>query len=92
MPGDPGALVVTNARAFYTTRAAAGATGTRHSPLPFGGERFLHNSGASRGESADLYLELRGDVIASASEAIQSLLPASGLLRFAGKYGWDFAH
>ena len=34
MPGDPGATVVTNARAFYTTRAAAGATGTRHSPLP----------------------------------------------------------
>jgi hypothetical protein len=34
MPGDPGATVVTNARAFYTTRAAAGATGTRHSPRP----------------------------------------------------------
>jgi hypothetical protein len=34
MPGDPGATVVTNARAFYTPRAAAGATGTRHSPLP----------------------------------------------------------
>jgi hypothetical protein len=36
MPGDPGATVVTNARAFYTTRAAAGATGTRHSPRPLG--------------------------------------------------------
>jgi hypothetical protein len=34
MPGDPGATVVTNARAFYTTRAAAGAPGTRHSPRP----------------------------------------------------------
>jgi hypothetical protein len=34
MPGDPGATVVTNARAYYSTRAAAGATGTRHSPLP----------------------------------------------------------
>ena len=34
MPGDPGATVVTNARAFYTPRAAAGATGTRHSPRP----------------------------------------------------------
>ena len=40
MPGDPGATVVTNARAFYTTRAAAGATGTRHSPRPLSGERF----------------------------------------------------
>jgi hypothetical protein len=34
MPGDPGATVVTNARVYYTPRAAAGATGTRHSPLP----------------------------------------------------------
>jgi hypothetical protein len=34
MPGDPGATVVTNARAYYSTRAAAGATGTRHSPRP----------------------------------------------------------
>ena len=34
MPGDPGATVVTNARAYYSPRAAAGATGTRHSPLP----------------------------------------------------------
>jgi hypothetical protein len=37
MPGDPGATVVTNARAYYSTRAAAGATGTRHSPLPHWG-------------------------------------------------------
>jgi hypothetical protein len=36
MPGDPGATVVTNARAYYSPRAAAGATGTRHSPLPLG--------------------------------------------------------
>src|SRR6185437_333413 len=32
--GCPGATVVTNARATYSTRAAAGATGTRHSPRP----------------------------------------------------------
>jgi hypothetical protein len=57
MPGDSGATVVTNARAYYSTRAAAGATGTRHSPLPAwgsptpsSGESFKHNSGASRGE------------------------------------------
>src|ERR1700733_11604838 len=37
--GCPGEPVVTNARAFYTTRAAAGATGTRLSlrPLIFRG-------------------------------------------------------
>src|SRR3984957_9597053 len=34
MPGDPGATVVTNARVYYTPRAAAGALGTRHSPRP----------------------------------------------------------
>src|SRR5712675_3597139 len=36
MPGDPGATVVTNARAFYTTHAAADALGIRHSPRPPG--------------------------------------------------------
>jgi hypothetical protein len=64
MPGDPGATVVTNARAYYSTRAAAGATGTRHSPLPLGvaprppfqGERFLHNSGVSRRGNAAVRL------------------------------------
>ena len=47
MPGDPGATVVTNARAFYTPRAAAGATGTRHSPRPDFSrcETFTHNPG-----------------------------------------------
>src|SRR3984885_15867620 len=73
MPGDPGATVVTNARATYSTRAAAGATGTRHSPLPsWGSARSLlrvaprplgakdsgNNSGASRGENAEVCLGL----------------------------------
>jgi hypothetical protein len=48
MPGDPGATVVTNARAFYSTRAAAGATGTRHSPRPpFSGRRIQQQLGRS---------------------------------------------
>jgi hypothetical protein len=34
MPDVSGEPVVTNARAFYPPRAAAGATGARHSPLP----------------------------------------------------------
>jgi hypothetical protein len=56
MPGDPGATVVTNARAFYTPRAAAGASGTRHSPRPLLGGSILHNSGASRRGMAEVYL------------------------------------
>ena len=41
--------MVTNARAIYSTRAAAGATGTRCflRPLFSRGKKFLHNSGAS---------------------------------------------
>jgi hypothetical protein len=43
MPGDSGATVVTNARVFYPPRAAAGASGTRHSPLPaWGSAHALH--------------------------------------------------
>jgi hypothetical protein len=39
MPGDPGATVV-NTRVLSTfAHEAAGATGTRHSPRPQGGER-----------------------------------------------------
>src|SRR5258707_9370320 len=34
MPGDPGVTVVTNARVYYTTRAAAGASSARHSLRP----------------------------------------------------------
>jgi hypothetical protein len=37
MPGDPGATVVTNSCALlHFAHEAAGATGTRHSPLPLG--------------------------------------------------------
>jgi hypothetical protein len=34
MPGVSGVTVVTNARVYYTPRAAAGASGARHSPCP----------------------------------------------------------
>jgi hypothetical protein len=48
---------VTNARAFYTTRAAAGATGTRLSLRPLiSRRRKMHNSAASRREIAVLCL------------------------------------
>src|SRR5882757_11486297 len=54
MPGDPGVTVVTNARAFYTTRAAAGASSARHSLRPLIGGRDLHSKPRAkrRGEIA----------------------------------------
>ncbi|WP_291556567.1 hypothetical protein, partial [Bradyrhizobium sp.] len=56
MPGVSGVTVVTNARAFYTTRAAAGAPGARHSlrPLMAEGGTFWQNSRETRGEIAKL--------------------------------------
>src|SRR5450755_1116068 len=47
MPGVSGVTVVTNARAFYTTRAAAGAPSARHSlrPLIFRRRDFLAKLG-----------------------------------------------
>src|SRR5216683_2150474 len=52
-----GVTVVTNARVYYTPRAAAGASGARHSlrPLTSGGRTFTQNSRARRGEIAKLY-------------------------------------
>jgi hypothetical protein len=61
-------LVVTNARATYTTRAAAGAMGTRRSPLK--GERFFNASGASRrGRFSHVWEKSRDDRV---------LLPSPG--------------
>ena len=46
MPGVSGVTVVTNACAFYTPHAAAGAPSARHSLRPLIlGERSMHNSG-----------------------------------------------
>jgi hypothetical protein len=48
--------VVTNARVYYTTRAAAGASDTRLSLRPLFGEggRFQQTSGVSRRENAEV--------------------------------------
>src|ERR1700730_1890167 len=44
MPGLSGVTVVTNACAFYTTHAAAGALGARHSLRPLiGGRKLMAN-------------------------------------------------
>src|SRR5258708_4069334 len=52
MPGDPGVTVVTNARVYYTTRAAAGASSARHSLRPLISESgmFLQISRKTCGE------------------------------------------
>jgi hypothetical protein len=42
MPGVFGVTVVTNARVYYTTRAAAGASGARHSLRPAVEARKVH--------------------------------------------------
>jgi hypothetical protein len=57
MPGLSGVTVVTNARVYYTTRAAAGASGARHSlrPLISEGGKFLQTSRETRGEIAKPY-------------------------------------
>ena len=61
MPGVSGVTVVTNARVYYTTRAAAGASGARHSlrPLYREGQKFGQTSGAWRRENADICLSPR---------------------------------
>src|SRR5580698_7566239 len=73
MPGDPGATVVTNARVFYTTRAAAGASGTRHSPRPLGRKDFLATTRAHRAAR----LRTLVWICVIASEAKQSIAPSS---------------
>jgi hypothetical protein len=51
MPGDSGVLVVTRVRSTTTSaHEAAGAAGTRRSPRPFLGGRFINASGALRRE------------------------------------------
>ena len=54
MPGCSGGPVVTNARVYYTPRAAAGASGARHSlrPLIGGQGNFRQTSGVSGREIA----------------------------------------
>jgi len=58
MPGDSGVTVVTNARVYYTTRAAAGASGARHSLRPLISESGTNDktSRETGGEIAKLCL------------------------------------
>jgi len=80
MPGDSGVTVVTNACAFYTPHAAAGASSARHSLRPHLGEVFMHNPGVSRRGMDDSCLFA---VIARSEATKQSILalPFHGLPR-----------
>jgi len=87
MPGDPGATVVTNARAFYTPRAAAGATGTRHSPRPlFSGRRIHAQLGRNAPRDRDAVIGFRvPQIIAKANyrktSAIAAIEPKRSAMR-----------
>jgi hypothetical protein len=58
MPGDPGATVVTNACALLPYTRGCGCNGHPAFPTPFDfwGERYTHNSGASRRENAKMHV------------------------------------
>src|SRR5580704_13678856 len=95
MPGDLGATVVTNARAFYSTRAAAGASGTRHSPLPpWGSARSLYfgakDSCTTRAyHVAGMLRCILPSLRAKRSNPLLFSLLPHGLLRVARKDGVD---
>jgi hypothetical protein len=90
--------VVTNARAFYTTRAAAGALSARHSPRPLIGAggtsmaNLARNTRRDRGLISWRHCEPPGRANArpmtgSAKQSILTSLLLDGLLRFARNDG-----
>src|SRR3979409_578660 len=94
MPGLTGELVVTTLVCFLLCTRGCGCIGARHSPRPliFGGGDFMHTSGASRRENAEvcLSLDVYLSVIARSpcDEAIHSFFTRLyGLLRFARNDG-----
>jgi hypothetical protein len=64
MPGVSGVTVVTNARVYYTTRAAAGASGARHSlrPLLRAGRAGQNSRENARRDREVAPTSFRGDV------------------------------
>src|ERR1700732_1312792 len=64
MPGDPGATVVTNARAYYHTTRGCGCNGHPAFPTPSLGGRFHAQLGRITPRECGGVSEIRGDVIA----------------------------
>src|ERR1700719_2790468 len=82
MPGDFRWTCGDYARVFiFITHEAAGALGTRHSPRPLSGGRFLQNSGASRRENAESYLSFVATSLRGANATKQSMHRHSGMVR-----------
>src|SRR5260370_20490520 len=79
MPGDPGVTVVTNARVYYTTRAAAGASGARHSlrPLIFSGQDVQDKTRAKHAARSRSHIQ-RSRVGSKTGAARSAGAPAAG--------------
>src|SRR4030088_1562378 len=92
MPGVSGVTVVTNARAFYTTRAAAGASGARHSLRPLiRGRDFSSKTRADCAARSRTHIttSLRGALATKQSSFL--LCGANGLLRLVRHDGIEHA-
>src|SRR6266481_3551798 len=77
MPGDSGGPVV-NTRVLSTNaHEAAGASGTRHSPRPHDGGNFLHSSGTSRRENAEVRPNLSVVIVC---ESGRSSIPGASVI------------
>ncbi len=79
MPGVSGVTVVTNARVYYSTRAAAGASSARHSlrPLIFRGRNVTGKTRAKpAARSRSRALTLRGLLLAGTAPAENSFAPS----------------
>src|SRR3954468_13419945 len=75
---------------FYFACEAAGASSARHSLRPqlFWGERFMHRSGASRREMAEVCAISTAVIASEAKQSIFDLaMPSRGLLRSARNDG-----
>src|ERR1700726_4549152 len=77
MPGVSGVTVVTNARVYYTPRAAAGASGARHSlrPLITEGGKFLEKLAHACGGIARPCLDAAGCLTGEEVDARSALKP-----------------
>jgi hypothetical protein len=74
MPGDPGATVVTNARAYYHTTRGCGCNGHPAFPTPFVGRKVHAQLGRIAPRECGGVSEIRGDVIARSEATKQSTL------------------
>src|ERR1700722_9583076 len=85
MPGVSGVTVVTNARVYYSTRAAAGAPGARHSLRPLYCRRRnvvgkTRAKRAARSRRRDCCLKFESQAVVEDEDAEQSIARAQRLV------------